>query len=68
MKKFIVSLLIMSFSFLSPIVMATTEEVRKLCIEKTVARCVERCQKTNTINCSTVCQNTAQNQCRSAGE
>lgn len=68
MRQLVISLLIMSFSSISPIVMATTELARKLCIEKTVARCVAQCEKTNNINCSTACQDIAQNQCKWAGE
>lgn len=68
MGKLIASLLIILFFLLPPIAMATTEEARELCIEKTVARCVDQCQKTNDVNCSSACQDIARNQCRKAGE
>ncbi len=68
MSKLIVSLLLVLFFLLPSIVMATPEEARALCIEKTVARCVDQCQKTNDINCSSACQEMARNQCRQAGE
>ena len=68
MNKFTASLSCILFSFLSSIAIATPEEARELCIEKTVARCVEQCEKTNDINCSSACNETARNQCRQAGE
>lgn len=68
MNKFIASLSYMLFIFLPSSATATTEEARELCIEETVARCVEQCQKTNDINCSTACDDVARNQCRQAGE
>ena len=67
MNKFIVNVL-MLFFFLTSIAVASEQEVRDLCVEKTVSRCLEQCEKTNNINCTEACQDVAKNQCRQAGE
>lgn len=60
--------ILISFFFLAFTANASQLEVQELCVKKTVSRCMEQCQKTKTINCSTACPETAHNQCRQAGE
>jgi|HubBroStandDraft_6_1064221.scaffolds.fasta_scaffold472693_1 hypothetical protein len=68
MNKFIVSMLMMLLFFLPLLARADQQEAQRLCVEKTVNRCVDQCQKTSNINCATSCQKNAQNRCRQAGE
>lgn len=68
MRKFIVCVFMLSFWALYSDAEASQEEVRALCVQKNVDRCLKQCEKTKRISCSSACNEVARNQCRQAGE
>lgn len=68
MNKFIVSGLMGFFFLFTQVAVASQQEAQELCMQQFLSQCMDRCQKTNDINCTQACQENAQNQCRQAGE
>lgn len=68
MKHIRLSFWMVFFLFFSLCAKASEFENQQLCIQKTVAACMNQCEKNNTVDCSEACQEQAQNQCIEAGE
>lgn len=58
----------MGLFFLLTQAAVASQEAQELCAQQFLSQCMDRCQKTNDINCTQACQENAQNQCRQAGE